>query len=132
MLPTALAALRPTSRVPATAVATNAALLAVVALTGSVRLAVAVGGCLYVAHFVPPLVALAILRRRDQTRTGATPAFRTPAPAVLLPLALAACAVMIVASGIRGVLGALAWLALGLLLRWGQRWRKRSVASISS
>jgi len=121
LLPKGLATIRPGSRVPAAAVAVNATLLGVIALAGSVGLGVAVGGFLYVGHFVPPLLALAILRRRDRAGVGAgagaAPAFRTPAPVVLLPLALAACATLIVTSGVPGAAGALGWLALGLLLR---------------
>ncbi len=52
----------------------------------------------------------------DRHRDGGSPAFRTPAPAVLLPLALAACAVLIATSGLEGILGALGWLTAGLLL----------------
>jgi basic amino acid/polyamine antiporter, APA family len=86
-----------------------------VAAAGSISSAVAVGGFLYVGHFVPPLVALGILRSRD--RGGGNPAFRTPVPLVLLPLALLACAVLLVTSGATGAAGGLGWLAVGLLLR---------------
>ncbi len=122
LLPEVLAAVRPRRSVPAAAVAANAVLLGLVALAGSIHIAIAVGGFLYVGHFVPPLVALGILRHRDRNRSydrhrdGGSPAFRTPAPAVLLPLALAACAVLIATSGLEGILGALGWLTAGLLL----------------
>src|SRR6266446_2354884 len=86
-------------------------LLARVALTGSVGLAAAVGGFLYVLHFLFPLLALVILRRRG----GPSPAFRTPAPRVILPLAFAGCLMLLVTSGWTGVLGGFGWLSVGLL-----------------
>jgi APA family basic amino acid/polyamine antiporter len=64
----------------------NAALMAVVAATGSVALAARVGGFLYALHFVAPLAALLVLRRRDGRGTG------------LVPVALAACAAMAIAA----------------------------------
>jgi len=100
-----------TTRVPWVAVLLNGVLLSLVALTGSVALAAAVGGFLYVLHFLFTLVALVILRRRG----GPSPAFRTPAPRVVLPLAFGGCLVLLVASGWMGVLGGLGWLCIGLL-----------------
>lgn len=52
-------------------------------------------GFLYVMHLVLPLAALVVLRRRG----GPAPKFAAPAPAVLLPLALAFCAALMAASG---------------------------------
>jgi len=86
-------------------------LLALVALTGSVALAAAVGGFLYVLHFLFTLIALVMLRRRG----GELPAFRTPAPRVVLPLAFGGCLLLLVTSGWTGVSGGLAWLCVGLL-----------------
>jgi APA family basic amino acid/polyamine antiporter len=71
----------------------NAAALVAVALTGSVALAASVGGVLYVLHFLGPLAALAVLRRRDED--GAAPAFSVPLARVVLPLAFAACAALL-------------------------------------
>jgi len=70
-----------------------------------------VGGFLYVLHFLFPLVALVVLRRRG----GPSPAFRTPAPWVVLPLAFGGCLVLLVTSGWTGVSGGLGWLFVGLL-----------------
>lgn len=113
MLPAAPAAVAPRTGSPRTAVLANAALLGLVAAGGSIGLAVAVGGFLYVGHFLPPLIALAVLRRRRPEPA----AFRTPLPGVVVPLAVAACAVLIASSGTRGLLGGVGWLLAGLALR---------------
>ena len=111
LLPSALAAVGARTGAPWVALAVSASLLAAVALAGSISLAASAGGFLYVLHFAVPLVALVVLRRR---RIGA-PAFRTPAPKLVLPLAFLACAVLVVASGTEGAVGGLGWLALGVL-----------------
>ncbi len=111
LLPTVVARVHPSTGVPWTAVLLNGILLALVALTGSVALVATVGGFLYVLHFLFTLVALVILRRRG----GPPPAFRTPAPRFLLPLAFAGCLLLLVTSGWTGVLGGLGWLCIGLL-----------------
>jgi APA family basic amino acid/polyamine antiporter len=71
-----------------------------------------------VGHFVPPLLALGVLRRRDG---GRRPAFATPAPRLLLPLALAASAALAAAAGRTGLLGGGAWLLAGAVLLPGRR-----------
>ncbi len=111
LLPGLVARVHPTTGVPWGAVVLSGILLALVALTGSVVLAAAVGGFLYVLHFLFPLVALVVLRRRG----GPSPAFRTPAPWVVLPLAFGGCLVLLVTSGWTGVSGGLGWLFVGLL-----------------
>jgi APA family basic amino acid/polyamine antiporter len=111
LLPGPLDRVHPTTGVPWGAVLLNGLLLALVAFTGSVALAAAVGGFLYVLHFLFPLIALVILRRRG----GPAPAFRVPVPRVLLPLAFGGCLVLLVTSGWTGVLGGLGWLCIGLL-----------------
>jgi basic amino acid/polyamine antiporter, APA family len=115
LLPGLVARVHPTTNVPWGAVVLNGILLALIALTGSVMLAATVGGFLYVLHFLLPLVALVILRRRG----GPPPAFRTPAPQVVLPLACAGCLLLLVTSGWIGVLGGLGWLCAGLLAYGG-------------
>jgi len=110
LLPRALAAVGSRAGTPWASLVANALLLGAVALTGSVAFAAAAGGFLYVLHFVPPLVALVVLRRRHD----AAPAFRTPLPAVVLPLAFAAAAVLVAASGTTGAAAGLGWLAAGL------------------
>jgi basic amino acid/polyamine antiporter, APA family len=90
----------------------SAILLAVVAATGSVTFAASAGGFLYVLHFVVALAALIALRHRGDLAPGA---FRTPAPAVILPLAFAGCAVLLIAGGVAGAAGGLGWLAVGAL-----------------
>lgn len=111
LLPALIARVHPTTKVPWGAVLLNGILLALVALTGSVELAAAVGGFLYVLHFLFTLVALVILRRRG----GPTPAFRTPAPRIVLPLAFGGCLFLLMTSGWVGTLSSLGWLSLGLL-----------------
>jgi basic amino acid/polyamine antiporter, APA family len=111
LLPGLVARVHPTTGVPWGAVVLNGILLALVALTGSVVLVAAVGGFLYVLHFLFPLIALVVLRRRG----GPSPAFRTPAPRVVLPLAFGGCLVLLVTSGWTGVSGGLGWLFVGLL-----------------
>lgn len=117
LLPHALAAVGERTATPGASLVANALLLGLVALTGSVAFAAAAGGFLYVAHFVPPLAALVVLRRRGQ----GTPAFATPLPGAVLPMAFAACAVLLAGSGVTGAAGGLGWLAAGLACHrlWG-------------
>src|SRR6266705_1246537 len=111
LLPGVVARVHPKTGTPWGAVLLNGILLALVALTGSVALAAAVGGFLYVLHFLFTLIALVMLRRRG----GSLPAFRTPAPRVVLPLAFGGCLLLLVTSGWTGVSGGLGWLCVGLL-----------------
>jgi basic amino acid/polyamine antiporter, APA family len=124
LLPRRLAAVGP-GGVPGPAVLLNGILLALVAAVGSIPLASAAGGFLYVLHFVPPLVALVALYRRGEGRA----AFRTPAPWLLLPLAFASCAALLVASGTTGVAVGAAWLAVGLMAATGRGWRSGQIGS---
>jgi APA family basic amino acid/polyamine antiporter len=111
LLPGLLARVHAGTGVPWGAVLLNGILLALVALTASVELAAAIGGFLYVLHFLFPLVALVILRRRG----GALPAFHTPAPQIILPFAFGSCLLLLVTSGWIGVSGGLGWLLIGVL-----------------
>lgn len=115
LLPGVVAWVHPTRDVPWGAVMLNGILLALVALTGSVILVASVGGFLYVLHFLFPLIALIILRRRGEP----SPAFRTPAPKVVLPLACGGCLLLLATSGWTGILGGLVWLFIGLLAYGG-------------
>jgi APA family basic amino acid/polyamine antiporter len=109
VMPRALARVSPRTGTPWAALAASAALLAAVALTDSVSFVASVGGFIYVCHFVVPLVALVVLRRRG---AGGS-AFTTPARWLVLPMAFFACAVLLVASGPRGAAGGLGWMAIG-------------------
>jgi basic amino acid/polyamine antiporter, APA family len=117
LLPRGLAAVHRSTGAPWAAVLTCGTALAGVAALGSLRLATAAGGFLYVLHFVPPLVALVLLRRREPGR----PAFATPAPRVVIPLALLASAGLVVASGRTGFAVGGAWLAVGLAVHLARR-----------
>ncbi len=105
-----LAHVQPRTQVPWLAIVLNGSLLALIALTGSIALVAAIGGFLYVLHFVFPLVVL--LRLRAQKHSSL--AFRTPFPFLVLPLAFAGCVLLLVASGLIGMSIGLAWLAAGL------------------
>jgi len=111
LLPALVSRIHPTTGAPWGAVLLNGILLALVALTGSVVVVAAVGGFLYVLHFLFPLMALVLLRRRG----GPAPAFRSPAPRVVLPLAFGGSLMLLVTSGWTGVIGGLGWLFVGLL-----------------
>jgi basic amino acid/polyamine antiporter, APA family len=124
LLPRRLAAVGP-GGVPGPAVLLNGILLVLVAAVGSIPLASATGGFLYVLHFVPPLAALVALYRRGEGRA----AFRTPAPWLLLPLAFASCAALLVASGTTGAAVGAAWLAVGLTAATGRGWRSGQIGS---
>jgi APA family basic amino acid/polyamine antiporter len=111
LLPNIIARVHSRTGVPWGSVLLNCVMLALVALIGSVEVAAAVGGFLYVLHFLFTLAALVKLRRQG----GPPPAFRMPAPWVILPLAFGGCAALLVTSGATGVLGSLGWLVIGLL-----------------
>jgi APA family basic amino acid/polyamine antiporter len=109
LVPAALSRVDERSGAPRFSVVVNAALLGAVALAGSVAFAARTGGFLYVLHFAVPLAALVVVRGRG----GAAPAFETPAPRVVLPLAFAGCAALLVASGPAAAGAGAAWVALG-------------------
>lgn len=112
LLPCPLAAVSGRTGAPWAALALSAMLLGVVAAAGSVTFAASACGFLYVLHFIVALAALIALRRRGDLAPGA---FRTPAPAVVLPLAFAGCAALLVAGGAAGAAGGLGWLVIGAL-----------------
>jgi APA family basic amino acid/polyamine antiporter len=112
LLPARLGAVHRTTGAPWAAALASGVLLAVVGAAGTVAFAAAAGGFLYVLHFVPPLVALVVLRRRG----GDRPAFETPAPRLLIPLAFVASAALLAASGPTGLAFGSGWLLLGLAL----------------
>jgi len=109
VMPRALALVSSRTGTPWAALTVSAALLAAVALTESVSFTASVGGFIYVCHFVVPLIALVVLRRRGVGRS----AFTTPARWLVLPIALFACAVLLVASGLHGATAGVGWLAIG-------------------
>jgi basic amino acid/polyamine antiporter, APA family len=111
LLPGAIARVHHRTGAPWACVLLNGLLLCLVALTGSVERAASVGGFLYVLHFLFALFALVNVRRQG----GPPPAFRTPIPWVVLPLAFAGCAVLFVTSGLTGIVGGLGWLTVGML-----------------
>lgn len=125
LLPSPLAAVSRTARVPWVGIVVNAVLFAVVALTVSIPLAAQIGGFLYVLHFVFPLVVLVVVRRRwPDGGTG----FRVPHARLVLPLAFFACAGLFLVSGVAGLVGGTSWLAVGLLC-YGTVAARRRVAA---
>lgn len=112
LLPERLSSVHPTSGAPHIAVLVSAALLGIVALAGSIQLAARIGGFLYVSQFVLALVSLAFLRIRGEKISRA---FQTPIPFLTLPLAFGGCLILILSSGLVGLLGSLSWLLIGLL-----------------
>jgi basic amino acid/polyamine antiporter, APA family len=123
LLPSGLAAVHRRTGAPWAAVLGCGAALAAVAAAGTVRFATTAGGFLYVLHFVPPLVALVALRRRQG---GQRPAFSTPAPLLVVPLAFAATAALVIASSRTGLGAGAAWLLAGLALHQGHDRRRLS------
>jgi basic amino acid/polyamine antiporter, APA family len=121
-LPSRLGTVSPRTGAPTAAVAGNGLLMAAMAALGSIGASAAAGGFLYVLHFLPPLAALVMLRRQP---TDARPAFTTPAPRMVLPLAFAASAVLLVASGRTGFALGGAWLLAGLTIPAIRRLRAR-------
>lgn len=111
LLPARLARIDTATGAPTVAILVCAAMMALVALTGSLSISTSIGGFLYVLHFIPPLVVLMKLRRQG----GNGAAFRMPLARLLLPLAFAMSLALLLSSGATGVAGGTAWLALGLL-----------------
>jgi APA family basic amino acid/polyamine antiporter len=117
-LPARLSALSSRTGTPGAAVVGNGLLMGVMAAVGTVAASAAAGGFLYVLHFVPPLVALVVLRRQP---AAGRPAFATPAPRLVLPLAFVASAALLVAAGRTGFALGTAWVLVGLTVRSRQR-----------
>ncbi len=131
LLPRLLARVHPRTGIPWVAVVANGVLLVLIALLGSVPSAAEVGGFFYVLHYAFALVGFIVLRYRQKT----TATFHTPAPHLVLPLALGGCLLLLVASGGTGITISLGWLAGGLIIygstllirlawRRGIRWRR--------
>jgi APA family basic amino acid/polyamine antiporter len=128
LLPDSLAAVSARTGAPSTAVIINGLLMGGVALTGTVSMSSSVGGFLYVLHFVPPLMALVRLRR-DQSG-GPRPAFLTPFPRLLLPVAFGCSAGLLVASGFVGATIGSAWFLVGAVLYAGHLYRHRQTTAL--
>src|SRR5262249_46847727 len=115
LLPRFLAQAHSSTKVPWAAIITNGAILALLALSNAIGLLAAVGSFLYVLQFVLPLVALIVVRRRSRT----IPSFRTPAPNLVIPLALGGCLLLLVGalstSGPEGMGAGLGWLTIGIV-----------------
>jgi APA family basic amino acid/polyamine antiporter len=127
LLPRPLKKVATRTAVPSVAIVVNGVLLSLVAATGALRLTASIGGFLYVLHFAAPIFALLALHRG----TPEPSRFVTPYPRVVMPLALAACVGLVVASGSGGVAGGSAWLAAGIVAYGIYRLRRRSVEAIA-
>jgi APA family basic amino acid/polyamine antiporter len=90
-------------------------LVALVAYAEGVALLAGAAGLLYVLHYLPPLVGLAVVRRREATPPAGV--FLTPAAGLVLAAAIACCAVVALASGHEAMIVGSAWLLLGGLYR---------------
>jgi APA family basic amino acid/polyamine antiporter len=112
LMPAWLAEISDTTGVPARALLLSGGLFAAAALIGSVSVYTAIGGLLYVLHFIAPLVVLCVLRSRGSS----VPGFRTPLAWLVIPLAFLACALLVVASGPVGMIGAALWMLSGLMV----------------
>lgn len=128
LLPGPLAAVSARTGAPWAAVVINGLLMGGVALTGTVSMSSSTGGFLYVLHFVPPLVALVRLRR-DQSG-GPRPAFLTPFPRLLVPVAFGCSAGLLVASGFLGATIGSAWFLVGAVLYAGHLYRQRQATTL--
>jgi APA family basic amino acid/polyamine antiporter len=105
LLPHGAARVNASTGAPWVAVLLTGAMLALVAATGTIALAAAVGDFLYVLHYLPALASLVRLRRQG----GGTPAFATPLPRLVIPLAAGACLLLLYATGVAGVRGGVGW-----------------------
>jgi APA family basic amino acid/polyamine antiporter len=114
LLPAVVGTVSARTGAPWSAVMLSGALLAGVAQGGSVDLGAQVGGFLYVLHYLPPLSALIILRRRG----GPRPVFEAPLPWLLIPLGLLGSAALLLASGPVGITVGVGWLLAGGLGWW--------------
>ena len=113
LLPRRIAAVSHRSAAPWASLVLSAGLLEAVAAPRSIALAAAIGGFLYVLHFVVPLCALVKLRRRGELALHG--GLRAPAPRITLPLPFLACGALLIASGWTGAAGGVAWLGTGVL-----------------
>jgi len=112
LLPSPLAKVHPKTGTPNVATLVSGGMLIMMVLFGSSSSATAIGGFLYVLHFIPPLLVLVKLRRHKSV----SPAFRMPLPHILLPLAFVMTVLLLVASGTKGIAGGAIWLVIGLLV----------------
>ncbi len=117
VFPKALSTVSRSKGAPWISVVVCGLLMGLVGAFGTVNLVTAIGGFLYVVHFMFPLAAVIKLRRAEQRtleRTiGETDLFRMPLPFIFLPAAVVFGTILILASGEVGVLFGTSWLALG-------------------
>jgi APA family basic amino acid/polyamine antiporter len=125
LLPAPLATVHEATGIPWIAVLLNGLLILGVAAFGTVTMSSSTGGFLYVLHFLPPLIALVALRR---DRSQPKPAFSTPWPGVLVPLAVACSLGLLVASGVTGATIGSTWLLIGVVLYASHLHRRRTKA----
>lgn len=113
-IPRLFAKVHPSTNVPWVAIIASGVGLALLALTGGVGLLAAIGSFLYVLQFIFPLLALIVVRRRSKMVS-----FTTPAPRLVIPLALGGCLLLLgsalYTSGPGGISIGLGWLVVGLV-----------------
>jgi basic amino acid/polyamine antiporter, APA family len=133
-LPARLGQLDPARGTPVASVLISGGLIALVALVAyaeGVALLAAAAGLLYVLHYLPPLIGLAIVRRREASPPAGL--FITPAAGLVLPAAIACCVVVALASGPEATAVGSAWLLLGGLyhIRVARRLHRSRRSSLS-
>ncbi len=117
LLPSLLSATMGKEKSPYAAVLLNGILIGLISLTGSIDLAVAIGGFLYTMHFMFPLLSITKIKLCERKVSGIRkPAFQIPLPQVLIPAAFVLSAILIISSGLLGIVLGSLWLLSGVLM----------------
>ncbi len=115
LMPRSLSLVSKVNGIPWMAVICCGILLAGVSLAGSIALATAVGGFLYVVHFMFPLAASLKLRINERKHGDKKQprSLRPPMTFVLVPMAVFFAGILVLASGETGILIGMTWLMVG-------------------
>ncbi|MCL5783286.1 MAG: amino acid permease [Candidatus Thermoplasmatota archaeon] len=116
---------------PYAAVLVNGVLLGAIVLTGSIELAVAVGGFLFTLHFIFPLASLTKLKLESRNgNPGQVSPFTMPLPKIVMPAAFFLSFLLIYSSGLTGIALGSAWMGAGLILGMRQKDSRNGMAAI--
>ncbi len=115
LMPSSLSLVSKANGIPWMAIICCGLLLAGISLAGSIALATAVGGFLYVVHFMFPLAASLKLRINESKQGGRKQQrfFRFSLTFVSVPIAVVFAGILILASGVTGILVGMSWLLVG-------------------